>query len=145
MPENERMDGLGSFEGFRVDRRGLFRLDQAGVAVPVTISPRALDLLAFLIQHKGELVAKDAIMKAVWQGMAVGEGNLTVQISALRRILDQNHNQGSCIQTIAGRGYRFVGPMKQPEADPHCEILRSPKGPRGHGRACRSSCCRLSI
>ena len=121
------MDGLGSFEGFRVDRRGLFRLDQAGVAVPVTISPRALDLLAFLIQHKGELVAKDAIMKAVWQGMAVGEGNLTVQISALRRILDQNHNQGSCIQTIAGRGYRFVGPMKQPEADPHCEIFAIPE------------------
>jgi TolB-like protein len=39
-----------------------------GVAVLVTITSRALDLLAFLIQHTGELVSKDAIMKAVWPG-----------------------------------------------------------------------------
>jgi TolB-like protein len=117
------MDGLGSFEGFRLDRRGLFRLDQAGVAAPVAISPRALDLLSFLVRHNGELVSKDQIMQAVWPGTVVGEGNLTVQISALRRILDRNRKQGSCIQTIAGRGYRFVAPTQQTEADRHCAIL----------------------
>jgi len=121
------MDGLGSFDGFRLDRRGPFRFDQAGVAVPVTISSRALDLLAFLIQHRGELVLKDAIMKAVWPGMVVGEGNLTVQISALRRILVQNQNQGSYIQTIPGRGYRFVAPVTQPETDPHWAIPADPE------------------
>jgi DNA-binding winged helix-turn-helix (wHTH) protein len=91
------------------------------------MSPRALDLLSYLVRHNGELVAKDAIMKAVWPGSVVGEGNLTVQISALRRILDQNRGQGSCIQTIAGRGYRFVGPIKQPHADPDCAILALPE------------------
>jgi TolB-like protein len=121
------MDGLGSFEGFRLDRRGLFRLDPAGGAAPVAMSPRALDLLSFLVRHNGELVSKDAIMKAVWPGLVVGEGNLTVQISALRRILDQNRGRGSCIQTIAGRGYRFVGPIKQPHADPDCAILTLPE------------------
>ncbi|MBV8934343.1 MAG: winged helix-turn-helix domain-containing protein [Alphaproteobacteria bacterium] len=123
------MDGLGSFEGFRLDRSGLFRLDRAGAAVPVAASPRSLDLLAFLIRHCGELVSKDQIMKAVWPGVVVGEGNLTVQISALRRILDRNRKQGSCIQTIAGRGYRFVGPLTQSEADPHCAILAATEPP----------------
>jgi TolB-like protein len=121
------MDGLSSFEGFRLDRRGLFRLDQAGVAAPVAISPRALDLLSFLVRHNGELVSKDEIMRAVWPGMVVGEGNLTVQISAVRRILDRNPTQGSCIQTIAGRGYRFVGPLKLFDGDPHCAILAVPE------------------
>jgi TolB-like protein len=122
------MDGLGSLEGFRLDRRGLFRLDQAGVAAPVAISPRALDLLAFLVQHNGEVVAKDDHAG----GLAGHRGRgrqLTVQISALRRILDRNPQQGSCIQKIAGRVYRFVGPMKQPEADPGCEILATPEKP----------------
>jgi DNA-binding response OmpR family regulator len=74
-PESRRMDGLGSFEGFRLDRRGLFRLDQVGMAAPVPISPRALDLLALLVQHNGELVPKNAIMRA--SGRASSSGKAT--------------------------------------------------------------------
>jgi DNA-binding winged helix-turn-helix (wHTH) protein len=109
LPENERMDRLGSaeillFEGFRFDRPGggLFRLDRAGIAEPVALGSRALDLLFLLAERHGELISKDAIMEAVWPGTVVEEGNLTVQISALRRILDQNREQGSCIQTVPG-------------------------------------------
>jgi len=109
------MDGLGSakvvlFEGFRLDVTGggLFRLDQAGTATPVSISSRALDLLSLLVERQGQLVSKDAIMETVWPRMVVEEGNLTVQISALRRILDENREVGSCIQTVPGRGYRFT-------------------------------------
>ena len=112
------MDGLGSakvvlFEGFRLDVTGggLFRLDQAGTATPVSISSRALDLLSLLVERQGQLVSKDAIMETVWPRMVVEEGNLTVQISALRRILDENREVGSCIQTVPGRGYRFVAPV----------------------------------
>jgi TolB-like protein/DNA-binding winged helix-turn-helix (wHTH) protein/Tfp pilus assembly protein PilF len=118
MPEGERMGGRGSadillFEAFRLDRSrgGLFRVDQAGIPAPIPIGSRALDLLALLVERHGELVSKDAIMDAVWPGTAVEEGNLTVQISALRRILDQNRAHGSCIQTVPGRGYRFVAPL----------------------------------
>src|SRR5207249_10232367 len=120
------MDGLGSaetiqFEGFRFDRRAgcLFRLDQEGAAAPVLIGSRALGLLGLLVERKGELVSKDAIMKAVWPGTAVEEGNLTVQISVRRRTLDRNRKQGSCIQTISGRGYSFVAPITQLDADTH--------------------------
>jgi TolB-like protein/DNA-binding winged helix-turn-helix (wHTH) protein/tetratricopeptide (TPR) repeat protein len=112
------MDRLGSadvllFEGFRFDRGSgdLLRLDEAGIAAPVPIGSRALGLLRLLVERPGELISKDAIMEAVWPRMVVEEGNLTVQISALRRILDQDRVQGSCIQTVPGRGYRFVAPV----------------------------------
>jgi TolB-like protein/DNA-binding winged helix-turn-helix (wHTH) protein/Tfp pilus assembly protein PilF len=116
------MERLGSadvllFEGFRFDRGSgdLFRLDKAGTAAPVAIGSRALGLLRLLVERPGELAPKDAIMEAVWPGMVVEEGNLTVQISALRRILDQNRERGSCIQTVPGRGYRFVAPVRRVE------------------------------
>jgi TolB-like protein len=97
------------FEGFRLDRRGgLFRRDGSGAFVPVAIGSRALDVLGVLIEQAGEVVSKDEIIAAVWPGTVVEDNNLTVQISALRRVLDRGRSNGSCIQTVAGRGYRFV-------------------------------------
>jgi TolB-like protein/DNA-binding winged helix-turn-helix (wHTH) protein len=109
------MGGLGAgelllLEGFRFDRcaGGLFRLDRTGIATPVALGSRALDLLALLVRRKGELVSKDEIMAVVWPGKVVEEANLNVQISKLRHILDHNRAQGSCIQTVTGYGYRFT-------------------------------------
>src|SRR5215472_6638457 len=100
--------GTFLFEGFRLDRHGLFRRDERGVFAPVSIGSRALDVLHVLVEADGDLVSKDEIMAAVWQGTVVEEKNLTVQIAALRRILDRGRAEASCIQTVAGRGYRFV-------------------------------------
>jgi adenylate cyclase len=99
------------FEGFRLDRRGLCRRDERGVFVPVVIGSRALDVLGVLIEGDGDLVSKDEIMAAVWPGTVVEDNNLTVQISALRRILDHGKPEASCIQTAAGRGYRFAATL----------------------------------
>ena len=105
------------FEGFRLDRRGegLSRRDESGAFIPVTIGLRALDVLGVLIERAGELVTKDEIMAAVWGRTVVESANLTVQISALRRILDGGRLEGSCIQTVAARGYRFVAPVTRVE------------------------------
>jgi DNA-binding winged helix-turn-helix (wHTH) protein len=93
------------FEEFRLDRRGegLSRRDERGIFVPVVIGPRALDVLGVLVERSGELVLKEEIMAAVWQRMAVENANLTVQISTLRRVLDLERSEGSCIQTVAAR------------------------------------------
>jgi hypothetical protein len=82
-----------SFEDFRFDRAGggLFRCDARGALTPVEIGSRALDILTVLV---------------------VAESNLFVQIAALRRILDKKRAGQSCIQTISGRGYRFIGPVE---------------------------------
>src|ERR1700738_4469203 len=105
------------FENFRLDRRGggLFRRDDNGAFAPVAIGSRGLDILGVLLARAGEVVSKDEIIAAVWPGTVVEDSNLTVQISALRRVLDQDRAQGSCIQTVPGRGYRFVAPVTRVE------------------------------
>ena len=104
------------FEEFRFDRReGLSRRDERGAHIPVAMGPRALDVLGVLVERAGNLVTKEEIMAAVWGRTVVENANLTVQISALRRILDQGRAEGSCIQTVAARGYRFVVPVTRIE------------------------------
>ena len=108
------MDALATadvflFEGCRLDRRGLSRRDQSGTFVPIPIGSRALDVLSILVARSGDLVPRDEIMNAVWPGTVVENSNLPVHIAALRRLLDGDRPDGSCIQTVPGRGYRFIG------------------------------------
>jgi DNA-binding winged helix-turn-helix (wHTH) protein len=101
------------FGQFRLDRAGggLFRRDADGVFVPVAIGSRAIEILAALVERRGDIVSKEEIVGAGWPRTVVAEGNLFVQISALRRILDAAQSGQSCIQTVIGRGYRFIVPV----------------------------------
>ena len=112
------MDTLSSSDNlllgpFRFDRRDklLFRRADDGRHLPVSIGARALAVLEVLTDRPGDLVTKGEIMRVAWNGLTVEEGNLTVQISTLRRVLDAGSEGGSCIQTVSGRGYRFVHPV----------------------------------
>jgi DNA-binding winged helix-turn-helix (wHTH) protein len=112
------MDTLNASETLAFDDwcfdRGTHRLScrtAAGAWMPVSVGSRALDILAVLLERPGTLVSKDTILDAVWPDTAVEINNLAVQISALRRVLDEGRAEGSCIQTVAGRGYRFVVPV----------------------------------
>jgi TolB-like protein len=109
--------GIFEFGEFRLDRAGdgLSRRDENGFFVPLSIGERALDVLAVLVERPGKLVTKEEIMAAVWRRSVVENANLTVQIAALRRVLDQDRPEGSCIQTVAARGYRFVVPVTRIE------------------------------
>jgi TolB-like protein/DNA-binding winged helix-turn-helix (wHTH) protein len=111
---------IALFEGFRLDRRDgvLYRRDQHGIFAPVVIGSRALDILGVLVGRPGDLVSRAEIMDAVWQGTAVEDSNLNVQIAALRRIIDAGRAEGSCIQTVSARGYRFVVPVTRAEPPP---------------------------
>jgi TolB-like protein len=84
--------------------------------VPVAVGGRALDVLGVLVERHGEILSKEEIMAAVWPKTAVADGNLTLQISALRRILDRGRSEGSYIQTVARRGYRFAAAVTRVEA-----------------------------
>jgi TolB-like protein len=69
-------------------------------------------------------VSKDTIMDAVWPNAVVEPNNLTVQIAALRRVLDNGNKGESCIQTAPGRGYRFALPVTRAR-DGHANLRLS--------------------
>jgi TolB-like protein/DNA-binding winged helix-turn-helix (wHTH) protein/Flp pilus assembly protein TadD len=116
--QDERRD----FGDFHLELRSgrLFRRDAAGAWAPVPIGSRALEILRVLLDSPGVIVSREAIMDAVWPGIAIEPNNLTVQIAALRRGLDDGRNGDSCIQTVPGRGYRLILGVAHaaPEASP---------------------------
>src|SRR5271166_4842266 len=99
---------------------GPFRLDtQDGLllrgAEPVALGRRAIALLRALVEQPGALLSKGALIEAGWSGQSIEESNLTVQIAALRRALGTTPGGDRWIETMPGRGYRFIGPVV-PEA-----------------------------
>jgi len=88
-------------------------LTRAGEPVPLT--PKVFDLLLILIENHGHVVPKESLMKEIWPDTFVEEGNLTQNISVLRKIL--SHNGQQYIQTVPRRGYRFVGQVREMNDD----------------------------
>lgn len=95
---------------------GRFRLNVAervllreGEVVPLT--PKVFDILLTLVENSGQVVSKDDLMKRVWPDTYVEEGNLTQNISLLRKALGENQNGVQFIETVPRRGYRFVAPI----------------------------------
>ena len=92
---------------------GDFRLDPSEHLLlrdgePVSLTPKAFDLLVHLVEHRGRLVSKDQLLKALWPESFVEEANLTVSISALRKALGEKRGATQYIDTIPKLGYRFV-------------------------------------
>ena len=94
-----------SFGQFLLDlrKRALSRAD-----APVTLTPKAFDVLAYLVQNPNRLVTKEELLQAVWGDTFVEEGNLTQYISHLRRALGDNSEDARLIVTIARKGYQFT-------------------------------------
>lgn len=76
---------------------------------PVAVGHRGLKLLAALVGRPGEILGKAELMDAAWPGTAVEEGNLTVQIAQLRKLLGPAEGGGEWISTVPRVGYRFTG------------------------------------
>jgi TolB-like protein/tetratricopeptide (TPR) repeat protein len=96
-------------------RFGPFRLDaEAGIlfhgAQPTTLGQRATALIALLLQRAGAPVPKEALLEAAWPAQAIEDSNLTVQISAIRRVFEDLAGGAGWIETLPRRGYRYVGP-----------------------------------
>jgi DNA-binding winged helix-turn-helix (wHTH) protein/Flp pilus assembly protein TadD len=97
---------LFEFGPFRVDarRRLVWR---AGVLLDVP--PKAVELLVALVGEAGEVVSKDELLRQVWPDTFVEEANLSVNVSILRKALGEQADGQPYIQTLARRGYRFLG------------------------------------
>ncbi|HEX6794746.1 MAG TPA: tetratricopeptide repeat protein [Casimicrobiaceae bacterium] len=102
-------------------------LTLAGAAVP--LGARGVAVLTVLVSHANEYVQRAEIMDLAWPGLVVEEANLAVQISAIRRALASVPGGDGWVETLARRGYRFVGPVVEikgsPTADDAAERVRS--------------------
>jgi TolB-like protein/DNA-binding winged helix-turn-helix (wHTH) protein len=107
------MSNLYYFGQFMLDprRRTLSRADS-----PVSLTPKAFDVLLFLAQNPNRLVTKEELLEAVWGDTFVEEGNLTQYISHLRKALGDNSEDSRLIVTIARKGYQFTEDVTVAEA-----------------------------
>jgi TolB-like protein len=92
----------------------------------VAIGPKVFDLLLFLIQSREQVVTRDDILEAVWEGRIVSDSTLTSHINAVRKAVADSGKDQRLIRTVARRGIRFVGEVREqewsqsaPVASPH--------------------------
>jgi DNA-binding winged helix-turn-helix (wHTH) protein/TolB-like protein/tetratricopeptide (TPR) repeat protein len=104
------------FGPFRLDpnKHRLFRGEEV-----VPLSPKAIETLILLVQNQGKLLQREALMHALWPDTVVEDANLTVAVSQLRRVINQNGDKGEFIQTIPRLGYRFVADVTTVEGRPN--------------------------
>src|ERR1700681_993042 len=82
-------------------------LRREGETLP--LGGRALDILIYLAERPGEVIAKQELMDRVWSDVTVEEGSLRVHVAAIRKALGDGQSGNRYIANIKGRGYSFVG------------------------------------
>ena len=82
---------------------------------PIKLGGRAFDVLITLIEARGAVVSKEALMARVWPGRIVAENSLAAQIAALRAAFGVER---ALIRTVSGRGYQFTGEIRILSATP---------------------------
>src|ERR1700753_2819056 len=83
---------------------------------PVFLTPKAFDVLNFLVQNPNRLITKEELLQAVWGDTFVEEGNLKQYISHLRKALADNSEDNRLIVTITRKGYQFTADVVLVEA-----------------------------
>ena len=87
-----------------------FELRRGGAVVK--LEPKTFDVLAYLIRAPDRVVSKGELLDAVWPGQSVSESVLPKCVAAARRAVGDAPPRGTIIQTVHGRGYRFVAPVQ---------------------------------
>jgi len=99
------------FDSFRLDlEEGLLRRD----GDPLRLRPKSYEVLCHLARHAGRLVSKDELLAAVWPGVTVTEATLTTSIRELRVALGDAARAPRYIETVHGRGFRFLATLRAP-------------------------------
>ncbi|MEO1188001.1 MAG: winged helix-turn-helix domain-containing protein [Pseudomonadota bacterium] len=103
---------------------GALRLDLADEraflnGAPLSLGHKPFLLLATLMQSPERMLTKDELIEIVWDGRIVSDGVLTTAMRELRRALSDNARQPKFIQTVHGRGYRFLLAVELEQAETH--------------------------
>jgi TolB-like protein len=101
-----------------VERRELRRDN-----TPVAIEPQVFDLLVYLLTNRHRVVSKDDVLDSVWSGRIVSESALTTRIAAARRAIGDSGETQTLIRTIARKGFRFVGEVREDDAEARHAVM----------------------
>src|SRR5436305_8410018 len=89
----------------------------------IALTGKAFDLLVALVRHAGHLLTKEELLQAVWPGVVVEEVNLSVNVSALRKVLGAAP-EGEWIETVPRQGYRFNAAVEVADVATAARIAR---------------------
>ncbi|HTU63479.1 MAG TPA: AAA family ATPase, partial [Polyangiales bacterium] len=106
---------IWTFANFELDERNCVLLRDGE---PVSIRRRVFAVLHYLLAHSGALVTKEELLANVWPNESTVEAVLPQNIAILRQLLGDDHKNGRFIQTVHGRGYRFIAPVTRGSAPP---------------------------
>jgi len=110
---------------------GPFEIDQRTWALsrdgqPIDLSPRLVEILGHLATHSGVIVTKDEMLERFWPGINISDNTLTRAIADIRKAIGDSATAPKYVQTLARRGYRFVGAPAAPQAP---DALKAPETP----------------
>src|SRR2546423_1348733 len=78
----------------------------------LTLSPKPLALLSYLVRRPGRLATKQELLDALWPGVHVGDAVLKTCVAEIRQTLDDDAATPRFIETVQRLGYRFVAPLQ---------------------------------
>src|SRR5690349_4526236 len=84
----------------------------------IAMEPQVFDLLTYLVQNRDRVVTKDDMIAAIWSGRIVSESTLTSRINAVRKAVGDSGDEQRLIRTLARKGLRFVGAVRETDAAP---------------------------
>ena len=96
---------------------------------PVKLARKAVETLLVLVEHPDQVLTKEELIEAIWQGRVVDEANLIQNIAVIRRTLGVKQGQPGFIETFPGRGYRLLGPILAEEEELHGPERLAPPAP----------------
>ena len=92
---------------------GRRRLLRRGSKDALALTGKAFDTLLYLVEHRGETLDKDTLLRVIWPGVIVEENSLTQSISMLRQALGEVPGENRYIATVPRKGYRFVAEVTE--------------------------------
>lgn len=106
-------------------RFGSFQIDPrtwllTGDSREVDLSPRLVEILAFIVSRGGEIVTKEELLEKFWPEVNVSENTLTRAIADIRKAIGEDAASPRFLQTVSRRGYKFGGELASitPTTDP---------------------------
>src|SRR5687768_1175390 len=96
------------WDGFVLDLDG-YRLERDDL--PLSLEPKAFELLALMVQRPRHLFTKREIFEMIWRDTAVTDHALTRVIAQLRKVLGDDSRDPRYIETVPSKGYRWIAPV----------------------------------